>query len=355
MHHIYAALVLRAAGRPVTAEGVAAVVASVGVAPQAETIRALVHLCEVLAPKAQQESGAGGAAPAEAPPPPPVATSAFAVAPPLTPLSAAAPVLSPAPGPGGSSRCYVYGVVRGADATSLAWAGVGGGMVYAVTWEDLAALVHDWPEGASLPEDEDQLRQWAAGHVQVLDRAMEQFGAVLPVALGRLIGKEGEDPRQVVRGWLQENAPLFRDKLGRLAGKREYALRVSWDPETVAARLAEENPELGRLTAEIREAPPGQAYLLQEKYRHALRAALETAAAECRKKVLERVRGRVADCRVEQPREIPGQAAPLLSLALLAEETQIGAVGEALAELQEGEQGLAMQLTGPWPPYSFAA
>ncbi len=325
MHHIYAALLLHAAGRPITPDGVAAVVASTGAVPHPETIRALVHLCEVLAP------GAASPDPATAP-------------------RAEADRAPAAPG-----RCYVYGVVRGGDLSGLAWQGVGGGTVYAVTWEDLAALVHDWPAGASLPEEEETLKKWAVDHMQVLDRAMERFGAVLPVALGRLIGRDGEDPREVVRGWLRENATLFREKLGRLAGKREYGLRVAWDPESVAALLLKEDPELGRLTEEIRTAPPGQAYLLQEKHHHTLRAALETRAAELRRKVLERVRGLVSDFRVEHTREVPGQPQPLLSLALLAEETQIGAVGAALEELQAREKGVEMHLTGPWPPYSFAA
>ncbi len=374
MEHIYAALTLLALGRRLTEEAIASVVRAAGGTPSPAKVDALLHLCRLLG---EREAGPAGGGP-----PRPTATAADSGAPPGHAGPGAPPGWAeggPWPGRGAAAdgagdgappaaadggeaapaALYLYGVVpwegEGEGEERLGFAGCGGAWVHAVRAGGLAALVHPWPAGATLPEGEDALRTWAEGHLAVLEEAGRRFGTVLPVALGRLVGKEGEDPRVTVRRWLVEEADSLRERCRRLAGREEYGLQVLWDPERWAARLEGLSPELRRLKEEMGKAAEGEAYLLRERFGRVLRAELEVRAAEIRQSFLRVVRERTEDFRLEKLREVPAGKVMLLNMAVLLAREGVAALGEALEEVKAGREGLEVHLTGPWPPYSFVA
>lgn len=344
VQHVLAALILKTAGRPVTGENLSTVLTAAGVVSDPAAIETVVQLCRLC-----EQGGIP-----EAPDSPRVRVGEG-----IVPLSKESP---PSPGRDEeepparpSASYYLYGVVPCEDERPLDLEGIGGVEVHTVVRQGLGALVHDWPPGGAVPEKEEEVRKWATDHLRVLEEAGRRFGGVLPVALGRLVGKEGEDPREVMRGWLEENAEHLRDRLRRLAGKQEYGLQVLWDPEAAAARLAGRIPELRRLKEEMKDRASGRAYLKQERYRQVLRSELEIVAQRIQREVLDLVQRRGVDFRPEKPKRASEGKRMILNLTCLLAEEEVGALSGDLDAFLNRQEGIDLRWTGPWPPYSFAA
>ena len=188
-----------------------------------------------------------------------------------------------------------------------------------------------------------------------MDLAQERFGAILPVGIGRFLGRPGSDPEVVVQSWLEENQEEFHHKLDEVRSKREYGVQVFWDPERVAARLAGESPELRRLKAEMEGQSPGIAYLNRERYERALRQEMEMLVEASSQACLALIRKHAADLRQDRRRET-GESGKemLLNVSCLMNPSQVERLLPKLEEMAES-RGLRVRFTGPWPPYSFAA
>lgn len=359
LDHVYAALMLLSSGRAVTAEALQSILEAAGSRCDPAVTEALAHLCRFVGSSQQPRSaGITESAPRSAPLPSPGAEAEARAVPRVTKDASVRGEkgLAPDRASAGSVGCYMYGVAFSSDEVELGVRGINGGVVFTIVGDGLAAIVQDWPEGVAVPEKEEELGAWAQMHLEVLDAARQRFGTVLPVALGRLVGRGVGDHHMVVRQWLRENAAYLRERLQHLAGKAEYGLKVMWDPETVAARLAETSPELRRLKGEMAAAGPGQAYLMQERFSRLLKAELEAVAAQIQKNVLKVIQARAADFRMSQTGREDGQGV-LMKVDLLIDQAQLAPLGEELEalQLQMRNEGLKMRLTGPWPPFSFAS
>ena len=157
-----------------------------------------------------------------------------------------------------------------------------------------------------------------------------------------------------LRGYLLEHGEQLSKILDRLGGKQEWTLRLEFDAERWSEALANRAATLRSLQEEIAGATPGKAFLLKKKYdeekKRASREAENDVLAEVERKVLDTLRGET----IAETRERRGGAFPQINVLLNRDEES--ALQGLHAELNEryASEGIAVALTGPWPPYSFA-
>ena len=261
----------------------------------------------------------------------------------------------PAVSPGtAATAIYVYGVVpaetspalfqdvRGVDA-SAPTALIAGAGVAAVAGH---VSLHEFGEDALAANlrDADWLEAKVRAHDEVLAAALGRT-TVVPFRFGAIY--ENEDH---VRAMLAERRDLA-DALARLAGAVELGVNAYVDRERSRARIAAER---GGGDA---EEGSGRAYMERRRLERELDAAAGSFASEVAQDAHEQLAAAAQEARANPVRSSigGGPREMVLNGAYLVANSGAEAFRAAVAELQAryADDGVAFELTGPWPPYNF--
>jgi Gas vesicle synthesis protein GvpL/GvpF len=267
-------------------------------------------------------------------------------------LTGAVPVRAPDPPPPAADGArdgqalYAYGITTADlappdDVGSL----TGGATLGQVTSGDLALLVSAVrPDELRIDEDDlsetGRLATLARGHDAVV-RAAALRGPVLPLRFGTVVPDEA-----AARRLLDEHGDAARERLQRIDDSREWGVklvrRLDVDPVPVGPRPSE------------RAGVTGTEYLARRRQVLAQADRAEAAAEKAADLLLDVLRPHVTE--VLRRGGSPGSSL-LLDLAfLVGPDTEAGFLAAA-AELRERLEpdGLEVEVSGPWPPYSFAS
>ena len=268
-------------------------------------------------------------------------------------------------GPGASgSLLYLYGIVEaGTEGERLLASGSVPGLapdepLFPVVDGDLVAAVSRVPPATfeeeplnALLADLPRLAPLAVQHEEAVRALLPVAPALVPMSFGMVYrGPEG------VATLLRERGDAFRELLARVRGKYEWGLRVFRDVPRWLATADATSDELLRLAEEAAAASPGKAYLLG-KQRERLRAAeADRLAAAALEAIVARLEPMSAAVRHNSLGAAPpGPTRLVLSAAFLVDTGDTERFRAAAAELERAyqPQGLSLELSGPWAPYSF--
>jgi len=245
---------------------------------------------------------------------------------------------------------YVYAVLPGEGGkVPEAAAILAGSPIGSLAEAGLAALVSAVPRCLFEPDhphsragDPGWVAECAEAHHRIVALAA-QAGPCLPLGFGTLFASE-----QSLRCWLAREAAALRKTLEVVADRQEWGLALIEDPYAHEAWLEAHEPGLKTLVESVRTARPGTGFLLERR--------LGRAREEARAQHLEAAAARLADHLARENfavrREL-GQSGHCWSLLADRESgvaARLSAIGAALFD----GTGLALRITGPWPPYAFA-
>ncbi|MFI6764775.1 GvpL/GvpF family gas vesicle protein [Streptomyces sp. NPDC050355] len=234
---------------------------------------------------------------------------------------------------------YVYAITDAAHPLRLSdVAGVGNpaAPLRTVRAKDLCAVVSDAP--AELRAK----RRDVAAHQDVQERLMAD-GSCLPMRFG-LIGPDDEQVAAV----LEEQHDTYAQRLGELAGCREYHLKVTRDEEDLLREIVRDAPEVRRLNDRTRHnrGPHDDKLVLGELISHEVQARQAHARTD--------ILARLAPTAVRIENSEPTKHHFLITSFLVARE-QTAAFAQAVrTEAQQRGDRYTFRLYGPLPPYSFA-
>jgi len=252
--------------------------------------------------------------------------------------------------PPSTDALYVYAVLPGGGgAVPEAAAILAGSQVGSLVQAGLAALVSHVPRclfeaghPLSRAADPGWVAECAEAHHRIVALAA-QAGPCLPLGFGTVFASEAS-----LRVWLSTEATALRKTLEAVADRQEWGMSLIEDPAAHDAWLEAHEPNLLSLVEAARTAPPGTGFLLERR----LARAREVARLQHKQVAAMRLAERLATEGLEIRRESgePGFAWSLLGERDAGMTARLEAVGEAVFE----ESGLALRITGPWPPYAFA-
>lgn len=255
---------------------------------------------------------------------------------------------------------WLYAVIRDDLRERLPSArGVAGERVRALVEGNLAAVVGSVGQrdfaAEQLARNLEDL-DWLAGAARAHDAvvaAAAACGPVVPVRLATIFGHD-----DAVRGLLAARRDEFRATLDALAGRSEWGVKAYLDPdESVNAGNARSGPALSPGAAECAPGGTGSAYLLRRRAELAARRSAETSAREWARQMHDRLRGVSTASRLlraQDPKLSGHKASMVLNAAYLVDEDRVERFRAVVEELIGWQPGLDVELTGPWPPYSFA-
>jgi hypothetical protein len=156
--------------------------------------------------------------------------------------------------------------------------------------------------------------------------------SVIPLRYGCLMESESA----IIR-WLEDHRQEYEALLSRLHGLTEMGIRV-----LCAARP-------GFLPGSC--LPPGAAYLASLRRRYSFGDSLAPEEA----RLADRIAGLLSGCYTEQRREIsPADQGRLVSLYFLTPRITVERFRHRARQIRP-PGGAKLLLSGPWPPYNFAA
>jgi hypothetical protein len=197
---------------------------------------------------------------------------------------------------------------------------------------------------------------WLDGTARVHHHVIEIIARHGPVAPMRLATVFRND--HSVAALLTERRDDFTAVLGHVTGQVEWGVKVyAAGPETAPASPAASSAGHGGRAAPAAPASPGAAYLRRK--REALSATEDTRrAALASADVIYAALGRLATAAQLRPPQAPqlsGQTARMiLNAAYLVDEERSEHFAAAADRLAGQHPAIRVELTGPWPPYSFA-
>lgn len=243
---------------------------------------------------------------------------------------------------------WLHAVTRGVVPDKLrGLTGVGGTPVRAVPAAGLVAAVStvDLAEFGEEPlrrhlEDLTWLEAVARTHHAVAD-AVGRLGPVVPARLATVHLDEAR-----VAAALAEHSADFHRALDRVDG------RVEWGVKAYAVPAPASTP-----TGNDVGGGPGRAYLQRRRARlTATEVAEQAAAADA-----DRLHAAVAELAEASCRHPPQNARlsgtadwMVLNGAYLVADHRVDEFADTVRDLVPRHPGIRVQLTGPWPPYSFA-
>lgn len=268
---------------------------------------------------------------------------------------------------------YLYGVARGLDPAALGDAtGVAGAPVRGVAAAaGLTALVStvrlaEYGEAALRAnlEDLEWLEATARAHHDVVDRAAR----AAPTAPVRIATIYRDDAR--VAEVLSDEGGRFTEVLDLITGRSEWGVKAYADPELLRGDAGEDDPDPGGglapgaepLTGPAEDPAGassggvGTAYLRRRQQERRRRADAGRRVGEQADTVHAELADHAVASRHHPPQDprLSGRAGTqILNVAYLLDEEQVEGFLAVTRAAAEKLAGIEVEVTGPWPPYSF--
>jgi hypothetical protein len=192
-------------------------------------------------------------------------------------------------------------------------------------------------------EDLDWLENVARAHHDVV-QALSLHTTVLPLRMATVY-QDDDRARQA----LAEQHNAFVERLAQLTSHTEFGVKIYLAP-TAAPPDTEPAAEAGAATT------PGKAYLQRRRAQHSAQEAVYNQAQKAAA-VIEAITSRYASQRVRHPPQsgtLTGPAENVLNDAYLVPDAYAEQFQAAIAEAAGVFDGVRVEVTGPWAPYSFA-
>jgi hypothetical protein len=232
---------------------------------------------------------------------------------------------------------YTFAVVDSASVDDLAREGL-----RLVPTDRIAAVVEDVDvEEFEGPRLEQNLadREWLERMVRRHESAIEALldgRAVVPMRFGSIFSTESG-----LRAMLDDNAATFITMLDQVRGRHEWGVRINANREAMVRQLA----------PAASSASTGGDYLRRRRAELQADGEVDTEAARIARDLHQQLAGQAESAVVLQPR----QPAPetLVTTAYLVPFGDQDAFLACAKELEDRYDGISIDVTGPWPPYSF--
>lgn len=251
-----------------------------------------------------------------------------------------------------ASATWVYAVTRGVDAAIIdGLDGVSGAPARAIAGGPLTAVASSVDAAAFSEEalqrrltDPAALERIARAHHRVI-AAVAAGGPLLPLRLASIYASDDR-----VREMLAQRQAEFTATLGWLTGRAEYGVKVWADQQGLAA-APPAAPSGGRPSGR----GAGAAYLSRRRDELAARDAGRARAAEAAAGIHDLLAGQASAAQQHEPQEAGDGELMVLNGSYLVANADVQAFTAAAGAAADGLPGFRLAVTGPWPPYSFAA
>lgn len=241
---------------------------------------------------------------------------------------------------------YIYGVVK----SSKDWKekGIKESSVFLVNEGNFSAIVHKCDEKPYNSTNIVEVKDLILAHNEVLDKAIKDFGAVIPLSFNTIIKSTEKTAEENLRSWLKDNEENLLKIWNKINGKKEYGIRIYYEKEKLLEKIKELH-EIKQLQQKIQIESTGMAYLLKGKIKDEMNKIAQKQIFEYKQNFYNNIKGLVFDIIINQSKILLEEEKDLLlSISILVNKEQIQKVNSYLEN-----KNFYFNIAGPFAPYSF--
>ncbi len=188
-------------------------------------------------------------------------------------------------------------------------------------------------------------RKAAKQHSQILTDLLTVQETLAPVPFGTVIESEQE-----IREMLDRNRDQIENVLDNIDNQVEYGIKVYWDPDEVARRLAEESDEIQELKSKIKRGGVGNTFEATLEVGELIEEKMGDKKEDLKQDVLKSLKDVINDWVVNEPFDERMAA----NLAFLLDKEDQDELDRTIEDLGKSEPDyLTINYSGPWPPFNF--
>jgi len=190
------------------------------------------------------------------------------------------------------------------------------------------------------------------GHEDVVDALMKQT-TVVPFKFGTILKDE-----KAASKMLQDYGKRFKKLLSKFTGRAEWGLKVYTDNQEFKKHLVQIEPKFKNLEVKGEKLSRGAAYLLGRKMEEELKDDIAARLAKVSEIIFQEAGKNAYEAKLNKtlPQKLTGKDKVMtLNTAYLVEGEKVAHFCKHVKKLieQYKSMGLEIELSGPWPPYSF--
>jgi hypothetical protein len=251
---------------------------------------------------------------------------------------------------------YLYGFTPRETTPPATLAGVAGSPVSVISVGAISAVISRVPADVYDPAFIDQRLtdlKWVAEQGVAHETVVAWFvdhAQILPVSLFTMYSSA-----IALQDAVFPRSGELAAELRRLANKREWDVKISFDEKEVERYAGALSPRIALLDKAISQATPGKRYLLEKKRAELLKDEVVSAAHAMANEALGYARGDADETHVLPIPRTTELLPVILHAALLIDRRSESKLQETLDRERSrlAEHGLTLQYSGPWAPYRF--
>lgn len=198
----------------------------------------------------------------------------------------------------------------------------------------------------------DETQTLLQAHEDVIDTLMK-VTTIIPFKFGTILKDEN-----AALELLQENEEKFKQFLARYVGKAEWGLKVYADTQDVIKYLVQNESKFQNMEEQRKKLSRGAAYLFGRKVENELKNDAFAQLASITEALFHEMEKDAYEARLNKtlPQKLTSRNKEMILNAAYLVEKESGEYFRTQGKkLQERYKvaGLELEISGPWPPYSF--
>ncbi|MDP1760137.1 MAG: GvpL/GvpF family gas vesicle protein [Candidatus Woesebacteria bacterium] len=191
------------------------------------------------------------------------------------------------------------------------------------------------------------------GHEDVVDTLMKQT-TIVPIKFGTVLKDE-----EAALKMLQDYEGKFKKLLSKFTGREEWGIKVYADSKKFKDYIGKNEPEFLKQQGSLSKvASKGAAYLLGRKMEEELKNDVASRLAKTSEVIFQEAGKDAYEAKLNKtlPQKLTGKNKEMiLNTAFLIEKEKVARFCKQVKKLIEKYEpmGIEIELSGPWPPYSF--
>jgi hypothetical protein len=192
----------------------------------------------------------------------------------------------------------------------------------------------------------------AREHMQVISLLMDAC-TVIPFKFGTIYhSMEG------LEKFIRDYSDSFNATFQQIEGKLEWSVKIFCDRKGLSDRIDELSDEAAELEKQIMASSPGKAFLLKRKKSDLVRDELDRLCKYYGQSYFNELKNLSDSVCLNNllPKEFTGrQDSMILNSTFLVRKDKFSSFASTIGAFRkrDGDSGFFIEVTGPWPPFSF--